>query len=256
MKNNSILACVLTFVLLIAFQFLFSYLFFLNFQTKEEGVFLVQLSIDLSFIIIILGLANYWQLKLFNDFSIPNSKIFFFLILIAFLIVLIMPFLSLDYFLKNLKYDIISFNLPSTKNFFYNSYYEIFFNIRLFFIGPVLEELYFRRIIQKKLIDSNNSAFTAILIASLLFSIGHLDLNNAISAFIGGVILGYAYLKTNNIFISIMLHLFINVFIIFSNGKEINIGGMNILFVLIYPIAIFLIYLVLKRLGSLENGVR
>lgn len=252
MKRKSLLVCGLSFILLIALQFLFSYLFYQIFPNKENGLFLVQLSIDLSFVLVILGLKYFWKLKLFNDFSIPKSKTIILLILIAFLVVLIMPFFSFDSFLNNIKEGTISFNFPSTKNFFYNSYYEIFYNVRLIVIGPVLEELYFRRIIQKQLIATNYSSFTAILIASLLFSIGHLDLSNFISAFIGGVILGYAYFKTKNIFISILLHSLINVFVIFTNGKEIYLEGVNFVNLLVYPISLYLIYLLLNRLGKVN----
>jgi hypothetical protein len=82
-----------------------------------------------------------------------------------------------------------------------------------------LEEIYFRRIITQKLF--NNKGFSkALWVSALIFSIAHIFSGNGLlRAFIGGIILGYIYLKTKNIWLSILTHLAVNLTIFFVSPK-------------------------------------
>lgn len=86
-------------------------------------------------------------------------------------------------------------------------------------IWSFLEEIYFRRIISQKLY--NEKGFSkAIWISSLIFSIAHILSDNGLfGAFIGGIVLGYIYLKTKNIWLSILTHLTFNLTSFFVSPK-------------------------------------
>src|SRR5690606_6035890 len=73
-----------------------------------------------------------------------------------------------------------------------------------------LEEMYYRRIIAQKIF--NEKGFSkALWISALIFSFGHLLSGNALmSAFLGGLVLSYIFLKTKSLFLSFITHLIYN----------------------------------------------
>lgn len=81
-------------------------------------------------------------------------------------------------------------------------------------VAPIVEELFFRNFIQKRLAEKYSNIF-AILFSSLLFSIHHFDLKNVLPAFVLGIILGIVYQKSKNIKYSVYLHSISN-FIIYT----------------------------------------
>ena len=82
-------------------------------------------------------------------------------------------------------------------------------------VSVFLEEIYFRRIITQKLF--NNKGFSkAIWVSALIFSIAHIYSDNGLlGVFIGGLVLGYIYLKTKNIWMTILTHLGYNITTLF-----------------------------------------
>jgi hypothetical protein len=71
------------------------------------------------------------------------------------------------------------------------------------------EELLFRGVIQKELISRIKNHHIAIVIASIIFSGVHLQIQGFLPKFIIGIILGYAYYWTKSIWYPMILH-FIN----------------------------------------------
>ena len=78
-------------------------------------------------------------------------------------------------------------------------------------ITVVVEELLFRYLIIKKF---GKFSSQSVLISAVLFGILHLDIKVMLFYFIAGLILGYAYQKTEKLKIPIMLHLTNNLAII------------------------------------------
>ena len=72
-------------------------------------------------------------------------------------------------------------------------------------LAPILEELYFRNFIQKKL-NEKYSNFIAIFISSLLFSLSHMDFRNILPSLALGIVSGIVFQKSNNIRYSIYIH--------------------------------------------------
>ncbi len=86
----------------------------------------------------------------------------------------------------------------------------------IIFIIPILEEIIFRFFILKNIFKILNLKFISIFISSILFSFVHIAFNKniiqAIYTFILGVVLGNIYLKRENMYENIMLHIIFNFF--------------------------------------------
>ncbi|MBI4656195.1 MAG: CPBP family intramembrane metalloprotease [Elusimicrobia bacterium] len=104
------------------------------------------------------------------------------------------------------------------KNFFIvdGEFYLTGFIILIFsscIIAPILEELMFRRLLFVALREKFNFVLS-LTISSLIFTIFHLSL----IPFFYSMYLGWVYEKESKLPVNIMLHSFINLFIIFIKG--------------------------------------
>lgn len=106
-------------------------------------------------------------------------------------------------------------------------------------VGPILEELVFRKLIIDKLIKFNSINKT-IIISSLIFSLLHLNIIRIIYTFIIGIIYGYVYISNKNMLYSIIIHSISNIVVLFIYSYNI--------YVLIFSLLclIFSIYLIKK----------
>jgi membrane protease YdiL (CAAX protease family) len=77
-------------------------------------------------------------------------------------------------------------------------------------IGPIVEELMFRKLFIDRLTPYGE--LTAILFPSLIFGLFHGNLYQFFYAFFLGAVFSYIYLKTGKIVYSTVLHIFINLF--------------------------------------------
>lgn len=86
--------------------------------------------------------------------------------------------------------------------------YVLFF-INICILAPIYEEMLFRGILLRRF-TLRWSPQKSIIISSIIFGIIHLNPINVVFAFALGCVLGYAYLKTKNIMIPMLLHSFNN----------------------------------------------
>lgn len=112
--------------------------------------------------------------------------------------------------------------LPTTGSFWgtwYKQFTEIFEKLSLdpttmiistCFFAPILEEILFRGIIQKGLINKGISPAKAIIISAIVFGVVHGNPWQFMGAAILGSILGLVYYKTKTLLLPIMLHAFNN----------------------------------------------
>ncbi len=108
--------------------------------------------------------------------------------------------------------------------------FETSFLIRvvvLVLFPSLCEEVLFRGVIANRLAQ-NYSEVRAVILSAVLFGISHLSLGQIIPAFLGGLLYGFVYLRTRNIFYSILLHFFYNLAIIISYEVPIKIGNFNV----------------------------
>ncbi len=75
-------------------------------------------------------------------------------------------------------------------------------------LAPVFEELVFRKLIIDR--TRRYGEMTAILYSSLAFGLFHCNLYQIFYAFAIGIVLGYVYVRTGNVLLTIIIHLVVN----------------------------------------------
>ncbi|EKO1911509.1 CPBP family intramembrane metalloprotease [Clostridium botulinum] len=80
--------------------------------------------------------------------------------------------------------------------------------ISLCVIAPIFEEIIYRGIMLEQL-NKRCGAVKAILISSLFFGIIHLNVHQAVNGFFIGIVMGFIYIKTDSLILTMFLH-FIN----------------------------------------------
>lgn len=98
--------------------------------------------------------------------------------------------------------------------------------IMLVIVAPVTEELLFRGIILRGFL-SQYGEWKAIILSALLFSIFHLNPYQLLPAFVGGLILGWVYLKSGSLWPCIYAHAFFNFLSFISNNYLPRVPGYN-----------------------------
>ena len=82
-------------------------------------------------------------------------------------------------------------------------------------LGPVTEEIFFRGIIFPVAAQRRGNLY-AIMISSLLFAVMHFNGIQFISALFMGVVVGYAVVLTDNVYIGVVIHVVNNAFSLFN----------------------------------------
>lgn len=95
------------------------------------------------------------------------------------------------------------------------SYFIPSFIISVIMVAPVFEEIIYRGIILE-LLYKRYGSLKAIGISSMLFAIMHLNIHQGVNGFFLGIILGYIYIKTNSLLLSMFLHFTNNFLVIIS----------------------------------------
>ncbi|MBN8046502.1 CPBP family intramembrane metalloprotease [Paraclostridium bifermentans] len=119
---------------------------------------------------------------------------------------------------------ILYLHIVPSKNVF-NTYMQnatiintIVISIQVIIIGPIIEELIFRKILLGKLLEKfSNRPIKAIVYSALIFGIIHLNSIQGVAAFGGGIILGLIYYYTKSIKATIFAHILNNFLIIIPN---------------------------------------
>lgn len=132
---------------------------------------------------------------------------------------------------------ILYLHIVPSKNIF-NTYMQnatiintIVISIQVIIIGPVIEELIFRKILFGKLLEKfSNRPIKAIVYSALIFGIVHLNIIQGVAAFGGGIILGLIYYYTKSIKATIFAHILNNFLIIIPNPIGI---WMNLIYLIV-----------------------
>lgn len=131
--------------------------------------------------------------------------------------------------------EFITSQIPTTGPFF-GDFYEFFENlmagltddpvvmvITAVIMAPIFEEIIFRGIIQKGMINNGVKPWKAILLASVLFGLIHGNPWQFVGATLLGTVLGLVYYKTKSLLLPMLLHGFNNLcsaILIFYTQKE------------------------------------
>ena len=148
------------------------------------------------------------------------------ILLILFMIIFIQPFVVFCFQLNTSFLNSVSEYIPiiynqmelmedkaaELTNFFLsmNTVGELFFNLFLIALIPAIgEELFFRGVIQKKLGNILKSSHVSVIITSIIFSAIHMQFFGFLPRFVLGLMLGYLFFFSRNLWTSILAH-FIN----------------------------------------------
>jgi membrane protease YdiL (CAAX protease family) len=76
------------------------------------------------------------------------------------------------------------------------------------------EEVLFRGVLQKELSQTSVGNYGAIILAAMLFSVGHIEFNNFIARWLMGIVLGMLFFSSQSLWVSIAAHFFNNFIIV------------------------------------------
>ena len=161
-----------------------------------------------------LVLYIFWKSKLtinsFFEFKYYNPTVFLTLPIIAVgLLLFNKPFFDI---VNNLNMDTVP-KITIAKNF-HIDLAQIYSIISVVLVGPILEEIFFRKFLLEELLKKN-SYTKSLLISSLCFSLVHIvAYANLIPTFITGMVLGYVFIKTKKLIFTILIHCSINLIIL------------------------------------------
>ena len=153
-------------------------------------------------------------------------------------LILIIP-ITLLLFLSAILISEFLINLIPTTGVFENMYkaieeqfglvlkHKVAAFITICILAPILEELIFRGIILRGLLNNGYTPLVAIGFSSFLFGALHFNIYQFIGAGILGFIMGYVFYKTNSLILSIGLHATNNIvsFYLYMKYAEPNISG-------------------------------
>ena len=137
-----------------------------------------------------------------------------------------------------------------------------FFIISL--LAALSEELLFRGVLQKILVDGTQRLHIGILLTAFIFSAFHLQFYGLIPRFFLGVLLGYAYYFSGSLWVPILMHFLNNfiavlIFVLYKEGlttidpmKNEYFGIMGLSISIIFTLAIIWYWLNYTK----KNGVR
>lgn len=132
----------------------------------------------------------------------------------------------------------------------YNIYILI---ISTCFIGPIFEELIFRKLLCDKLIKFNSKKKT-IVISSLIFSVMHLDFLKSFYAFVVGLVYGALYQKNKNIKEPIIAHIISNLIVLIIHTFDKITFIISIFSMLLSLITLVSPYIKLRKTCKITNS--
>lgn len=131
------------------------------------------------------------------------------------------------------------------------AYFWVFLSI--VFIGPLFEEILFRGIVYNFLEKYKSGLFPTIL-SGVLFGIWHGQAVQSIYTAIMGIILGYTYMKTKNLFYPVLLHMLNNFYSTLPPSMQSDYIYNIIDFVSVLMVVPFSVMFILKLKKYRENN--
>lgn len=223
-----------------------NFFIFFNQKYKEYLSYLYPINYLLSYLTLFYFLIYFWKYYKneslnFQYYEIQFKDIVKYIILFLFyvyithflinilshytskLIIYLNNFLKIKYNISIKNYvEFIQYNLK--KNFHYLYRYPISACITIGFIAPIMEEILFRGIILQGLINYGYKKWNSLIFSSFIFGILHINFWQIISAFILGIIIGWIYIRSQSLILSIILHIINNLsiclFYLFCKSKN------------------------------------
>ncbi len=170
----------------------------------------------------------------------------------------VLLFVFICCFVFSFLYEML-LNIGSGKLFFIKlimpklSWSKFSYFLIVLIIGPVVEEVLYRRIIFVKL-KKHYSLLVSVLISSILFSVFHMDINNLVPAFIAGIFFAYVYHITKSLTVVIVFHSLDNLMINFATTTKVNFEPIVfVLYLTMFMMAFVGLIFGFKKLQKLYN---
>ncbi|MBU3143190.1 CPBP family intramembrane glutamic endopeptidase [Clostridium sp. CF012] len=122
-------------------------------------------------------------------------------------------------------------------------------------VAPIYEEIIFRGVLLKGLSKKINPTI-ALVVSALFFALVHLNVPQGINAFLLGLVIGFIYLTTESIYLSIFAHFINNVLAISVSSKFALIGGQYAFEIHGMIFILGVILLVIACMGYEQNKIR
>lgn len=106
-------------------------------------------------------------------------------------------------------------------------------------LGPIMEELLFRKKLLTELLMFNNK-YVSILLSSFIFSFLHNGMITMLYAFILGIVFGIFYIKYKNVKLTIFMHMAANIIVIYLTRY-------NTLILILSIIGLLISYLIINK---------
>ncbi|MGH4126099.1 MAG: lysostaphin resistance A-like protein [Clostridium sp.] len=122
-------------------------------------------------------------------------------------------------------------------------------------VAPIYEEIIFRGILLKGMAKKINPTI-ALVVSAVFFAVVHLNVPQGINAFFLGLVIGFIYLTTESIYLSIFAHFINNLLALSVSSRFALIGGNHALGVHGMLFALGVILLVIACIGYEQNKIR
>ena len=122
-------------------------------------------------------------------------------------------------------------------------------------VAPIYEEIIFRGILLKGMSKKVNPII-ALVVSALLFALVHLNIPQGINAFLLGLVIGFIYLTTESIYLSIFAHFINNLLALIISSKFALIGGKYAMAIHGMLFILGVILLVIAYTGYEQNKIK
>lgn len=122
-------------------------------------------------------------------------------------------------------------------------------------VAPIYEEIIFRGILLKGMAKKINPNI-ALVVVSLLFAVVHFNIPQGINAFLLGLVVGFIYLTTQSIYLSIFAHFINNLLALSVSSRFALIGGRYAMEIHVMLFILGGILLVVACIGYDQNKIK
>ncbi|MCB2297675.1 CPBP family intramembrane glutamic endopeptidase [Clostridium tagluense] len=122
-------------------------------------------------------------------------------------------------------------------------------------VAPIYEEIIFRGILLKGMAKKINPII-ALVVSALFFAVVHLNVPQGINAFLLGLVIGFIYLTTGSIYLSIFAHFINNLLALSVSSRFALIGGEHALGIHGMLFILGVVLLVIACIGYQQNKIR
>lgn len=233
LKNTEVILVLLIFCLINTF--FGNFFFILNNNYHKYIPYLYPINYLLNYLTLFFILIYFWTYYKNESFSFQFFNIqrkYFFIYISLFLLCMYTTNLFINILsnqtskiiiylddLLNIKYNIsikyymnfMKYTLKQNFDYLYGYPYSACITIAI--IAPIVEEILFRGIILQGLINYGYKKWNSLIFSSFMFGVLHVNFWQVISACILGVIIGWIYINSKSLILSIVLHLINNLII-------------------------------------------